>query len=170
MPNKRGAPAKYKALLTPKNWQKIELYTQLCTSRDAIASIMGVNKDTLLKAIKEKGHDDFKDFQSKMFEIMRGNVKTKIYMDIMTDNCSPAVTNNFLNNYVIPFEEWNQKQEDGEGDNIKIVTVPVHEFSTDNDLQAFAEKQQAELMERLRIEMEIDEAENFNEEEDDEDK
>ncbi len=149
----RGAPSKVKELLKPANWKKITEYTEYQMPRNAIASLMGVNKDTLLKAMREKGYESFEDFRNQRECLMRFDMKRKIFGEIKSGQASDKIKELYIKEYILPFEEWNQKQE--ENNEVKTIVVPVADFKSVEDLQQYAENQQAELSERLNEQKEL---------------
>ena len=155
----RGAPSKVKELLKPANWKKITEYTEYQMPRNAIASLMGVNKDTLLKAMREKGYESFEDFRNQRECLMRFDMKRKIFGEIKSGQASDKIKELYIKEYILPFEEWNQKEEVSE--EVKTVYVPINTFSNPQELQQFAENQQANLISRLNQEKaDLDSKEN----------
>lgn len=159
MTNKMGAPLKYKELLKPANFKKIEEYTKYQMPRNAIASLMGVNKDTLLKALKEKGFDNFEDFKLKQENLMRFSMKKKIFGEVLSGKASDRIKELYIKEYVLPFEEFNQVEEKTE--EVKTIYIPINTFDNPEQLQMHVENQQQSLIEKLNQEKEeLDRKEN----------
>ncbi len=149
---KMGAPQKYKALLTKKTWDQIEQLVSRGMSRTFIAKFFDVNKDTLLKAIREKGFDNFEDLRKHHEEDFFGQIKAKFKTRVIDkDDMSDKLLIYAMDNYVIPFEEFNKDKNKEEG--IKVVYVPVADFSDPEKLQQAAQTQQENLEEQINQHM-----------------
>jgi hypothetical protein len=154
-----GAPAKWSELIKPANWKKIEEFTKYQMPRDAIAAVMGVNKDTLLKALKSKGYESFELFKLVNENEMRHSMKRKIFGEVLSGKASDRIKELYIKEYVLPFEEFNQIEQKTE--EVKTIYVPINTFDTPEELQTHVENQQASLVDKLNREKEeLDRKEN----------
>jgi hypothetical protein len=142
-----GQPSKVKELIKANNWKKIVDYIEYQMPRDAIAKLMGCNKDTLLKAIKEKGYESYQDLKNQVEGNFRFENKKKIFGEIKAGTASDKVKLFWLEKYCLPFEEFNKKQE--EENNVKTVYVPIVDFGSPEEMQKHVEMQQSKLKEEL---------------------
>jgi hypothetical protein len=143
-----GKPSKVNELLKDESWNKIEEYMEYMMSREAICQFMGCNKDTLLKVVKAKGFDSFIDFKNKTAQHFRFQMKKKVFSDVKNGVASDKIKIYYMDNYVLPFEEFNQKTEENE--NVKIVVLPVADFGSPEKLQDAIVKQQQGMIEKMQ--------------------
>lgn len=144
---KVGQPSKVNELIKANNWKKIVDYIEYQMPRDAIAKLMGCNKDTLLKAIKEKGYDSFQDLKNQVESHFRFENKKKIFGEIKAGTASDKVKLFWLEKYCLPFEEFNKKET--EESNVKTVYVPIVDFGSPEEMQKHVEMQQKKLQDEL---------------------
>lgn len=143
---KAGAPCKYKALLVKKTWEQIEQLVSRGMSRDFIAKFFDVNKDTLLKAIKEKGWESFDELKKFHDEDFFGQIKAKFKTRVLDEkDMSDKLLIYAMENYVLPKEQV--KEEDS--GNTKVVFVPIQDFGSPEKLQEAVLNQQSDLKDRM---------------------
>jgi len=143
-----GAPPKYKALLTPKNWKKIEMLASCGHDRTFISKFFDVNKDTFLKALKEKGWENWEQMKQFHFQGFIGRGKAIYMKRIENKEVSDKLLMHFMDKIVLPLEEFNKKEKDDQQE-LKVVCLPVTSFGSEEQLQQAVINQQADTMEEL---------------------
>lgn len=155
MSNKKnvGRPEVYKELIKTKNWNKILKMIENFDTRDYICAEFKVNKDTFLKAIKEKSKEEganfetFKDLQSIMLNGKRNKIRKKFFEMVESKN-SEKLMIYCMDKYILPFEEFNKKE--SENEHIKVIYVPIQNYNDPNELAKLAEQQQKELADAIK--------------------
>lgn len=149
-----GRPELYKDLMKPKNWNKILKMIANFDTRDYICAEFNVNKDTFLKAIKEKSEEDganfetFKDLQNIMIAGKRNKIRKKFFEMVESKN-SEKLMIYCMEKYILPFEEFNQQE--NENENIKVMYVPISTYNDQKELAKLAEQQQKEIAEAIKV-------------------